>query len=303
MTETISTASTTTAPVQRVRAYLDAWNAHDGRTVLATFEPTGTYVDPTLPGRIGGDHLVRYVTGLAAAFPDLHFETEDVIVAADRVIARWRMRGTNTGPLPGAPGPTGGSCDLPGIDVITVGEGGISSVVGYFDQKTFLEQLGLRALVVPADAAPMVFGTASRTDFGNPTVPGALTMTWTEPASDAERHEVQDRTQQILEGMAAEPGFIAWLGTTTGARMHTVTAWTSPEAAEAGMARNAPHREAVQRVRRDGILPRGFTSVWVPYRLNQQMADCPTCGLKVWFDPGATPRCGCGAEIPVASYF
>jgi hypothetical protein len=39
------------------------------------------------------------------------------------------------------PQPTGGTCDLPGVDVITVGLGGIVSVVGYFDQKTFVEQL------------------------------------------------------------------------------------------------------------------------------------------------------------------
>jgi steroid delta-isomerase-like uncharacterized protein len=290
------------APVQLAQAYFDAWNAHDGPAVLATFDPAGTYVDPTLPGPIGREHLVGYVAGLAAAFPDLHFEIDDVVAAADRVIAQWRMRGTHTGPLSGAPRPTGGSCDLPGIDVITVGDGGIASVVGYFDQKTFVEQLGLRTLVVPADAASFTWGTAIRTDFGNPTVPGALSMTWTEPASKAEMREVEDRTRSILEGLAGEPGFIAWLGTTTGARMHTVTAWTSPAAAEAAMARNAPHREAVARVRRDGILPRGFTSIWVPYRLNQQMADCPACGVKVWFDAEANPRCSCGAEINVASY-
>jgi hypothetical protein len=67
------------------------------------------------------------------------------------------MRGTNTGLLPGIPDPTGATCDLPGIDVITIGDAGIVSVVGYFDQKTFVEQLGLQALIVPANEPPMVF--------------------------------------------------------------------------------------------------------------------------------------------------
>ncbi|MGH3787483.1 MAG: hypothetical protein ACRDRG_13230 [Pseudonocardiaceae bacterium] len=34
--------------------------------------------------------------------------------------------------FPGASNPTGGTCDLPGIDVITVGSDGIISVVSYF---------------------------------------------------------------------------------------------------------------------------------------------------------------------------
>lgn len=86
------------------------------------------------------------------------------------------------------------------------------------------------------------------------------------------------------------------------ARMHTVTAWTGPEAAESAVARSPAHREAVTRVRRDGLLPRGFTSIWVPHRLNQQQSDCPACGAKVWFDPGTAPRCGCGSEVTVGSY-
>ena len=32
---------------------------------------------------------------------------------------------------------------LPGIDVITLGEHGLRSVEGYFDQRTLLEQLGV----------------------------------------------------------------------------------------------------------------------------------------------------------------
>ncbi len=60
------------------------------------------------------------------------------------------MRGTNDGaPLPGTAAPTGGTLDLPGVDVITTAGDRIIDVVGYFDQKTFLEQLGRRVLVVP----------------------------------------------------------------------------------------------------------------------------------------------------------
>jgi steroid delta-isomerase-like uncharacterized protein len=129
--------------VAMAQAYMQAWNDHDGAAVVATFADGGTYVDPTLPGPVGGQALADYVAGLAAAFPDLSFEVGQLTAEDDRVVVPWRMHGTNTGPLPGVPEPTGGTCDLPGVDVITVGSGGLMSVVGYFDQKTFAEQLGL----------------------------------------------------------------------------------------------------------------------------------------------------------------
>ena len=305
MTGTPMTETQSTTPRARLvaQAYLDAWNAQDGPGVLATFAPDGTYVDPTLPGPIGGEHLAGYVGGLAAAFPDLHFAVEDVaVVPGDRVFVGWQMRGTNAGPLPGAPQPTGGTCDLPGIDVITVADGGIASVVRYFDQKTFVEQLGLQALVAPADEEPMVWGVAARTAIPNPTLPGALSMTWADVDTPAQMAEIQVRTQAILEGFAAEPGFITWLGSITGMRMHTVTAWTSAEAAESAIARSPAHREAVERVHHGDLVPRGFTSIWVPHRLNQRQSDCPQCGTKVWWDPGTTPRCACGHEPFVTAY-
>jgi steroid delta-isomerase-like uncharacterized protein len=291
-----------TGSLEIAQAYFEAWNAHDGAAVLATFDRAGTYVDPTLPGPIGGEHIAGYVAGLAAAFPDLTFAIEDVVVDGDRVIGRWRMRGTNTGPLPGTPEPTGGTCDLPGIDVITVGEGGITSVVGYFDQKTFVEQLGLQAIVVPANEPPMLFGMSARTDLGNPTVPGALAMTWIDVDSLDEQVEVQGRSRDVLQGLCAESGFLGWVGAFSGLRGHTLTLWTSPEAAESALARSAPHRAGIERVHA-GLGHRGFTSIWVPHRLNPQNANCPSCGRQVWFEAGTTaPRCACGAEVVVASY-
>ena len=68
------------------------------------------------------------------------------------VFVPWRLQGTFTGPLPGMPGPTGATFDLPAVDVITVGPEGIVSVVGYFDQKTYLEQLGLQVVIAAPEA-------------------------------------------------------------------------------------------------------------------------------------------------------
>ncbi len=102
MTDTITEGATRQQQV--AQAYLDAWNAHDGAAVLATFDPTGTYIDPALPGPIGGEHLAGHVAGLVAAFPDLHFMVEDVAVDGDRVIVRcWEC--THHAPRPTASSP------------------------------------------------------------------------------------------------------------------------------------------------------------------------------------------------------
>src|SRR5882724_10970173 len=120
-------------PEAAARMYFDGWNAHEGAAVARAV--TGTYVDPTLPAPIAGDDLAAYVDGLCAAFPDLAFVPEPELVDGDVVVARWRMQGTNDGsPLPGAPAPTNGRIDLPGIDVITTKDGRVVDVVGYFDQ-------------------------------------------------------------------------------------------------------------------------------------------------------------------------
>jgi steroid delta-isomerase-like uncharacterized protein len=282
--------------------YLAAWNAHDGAAVAQVV--SGSYVDPTLPGPIGGDDLAAYVDGLCDAFPDLRFEHDgEPVVSGTRVVTQWRMRGTNNGtPLPGAPAPTNGTIDLAGIDVFTIDDGRVATVNGYFDQKTFVEQLGLQAIVAPPDEWPVAFGLATRLDLGNLTAPGALSMTWIE-VDDGDQGELLQRTTDILTGLAGEPGFIGFQSTSVGGRFLTLTAWTAPEAAESALARSAAHEAARERVWRDGFGARGFTSFWAPYRLNQQFVLCSECAKHVSFEGGqSTTTCECGSEQTVSPY-
>jgi steroid delta-isomerase-like uncharacterized protein len=290
-------------PVEVANAYLRAWNDHDGAAVTSLFALDGTYVDPTLPSPLSGEAIAKYVAGLVAAFPDLAFVVEGINVDVNRVTLQWRMQGTNTGPFPGAPQPTGGTCDLPGVDLITVDAEGITSVVGYFDQKTFVEQLGLQALTVPQDHWPLHWGVSARTNLGNTTVPGAITMTWIDVDGDQESSEVGRRVLSIVEALASEPGFIGWVGASSGHRGHTLTAWATPQAAEAAIARTVLHREAMDRFLNHGLGAHAFTSFWIPYRLNDQLATCPDCGYRVSIASGVqSANCACGGEVTVTSY-
>jgi predicted ester cyclase len=296
----------TTIPDQRAgsalaaaTAYFDAWNAHDGAAVARAV--TGSYVDPTLPAPISGGDLAATVDGLCAAFPDLRFVHEGNNVDGDTVISRWRMQGTNNGaPLPGAPAATNTSIDLAGIDVITTRDGAVVDVVGYFDQKTFIEQLGLQAIVMPSDEWPVSFGIATRVDIGHTTVPGAISFTWIEADEVA---EIQARTQEIVTALASDPAFIGFRAASIGNRHVTLTLWTSPEAAEAALARNSPHNEAMSRMWAGGLASGGFTSNWAPHRVNAQFSSCPDCARYVAIaagDAGAT--CECGGTVEVTSY-
>ena len=286
MTSMIPTQPTASSVVE---AYAAAWNAHDGAAVAALV--SGGYVDPTLPAPVSGEVLAAVVDGLCAAFPDLHFETLGTFVDGSTTTFHWRMSGTNDGaPLPGAPAPTGGTIDLPGVDLITVDAGRIVDVVGFFDQKTFVEQLGLQTFVMPSDGWPVSFGTSTRIDLGNLTRPGGLTMTWIDVAED-EQSELIARTTDIVTALASDPAFIGFQATTVGTRNTTLALWTSPEAAEAALARATPHEEARRRMQ-SGFGRRGYTTFWQPYRLNAQFVRC-ACGAEVALD-GPTTTCACG---------
>jgi hypothetical protein len=165
-------------------------------------------------------------------------------------------------------------------------------------------EAGLRVMVVPRDEPPIGFGTAVRTDLEVTAVPGAMTMTWIEAADAGEDTEIDERGTAIVEEVAGEPGFIGFVGTTFAGRGHTFTAWTSPAAAEAAVARSRSHREARDRFLRGPLGQRGFTSIWVPHRLNPQHLRCPGCGMRHAVRPGGTAvRCRCGAESGIVSYF
>jgi len=84
------------------------------------------------------------------AFPDLKFTAEDVIASGDKVAARFRFTGTNTGEYLGAPG-TGKAVDVQGVDIIRFNDEGVGvEHWGVFDALTMMQQLGVLPEGVPA---------------------------------------------------------------------------------------------------------------------------------------------------------
>lgn len=88
--------------------------------------------------------LVAYFRGLYDAFPDLRFETLDVVEHDDRAAVRWRLTGTFAGPgaFQGF-APNGARVALEGVDVLTFRDGLIVRNDAYTDGATIARQLGV----------------------------------------------------------------------------------------------------------------------------------------------------------------
>jgi steroid delta-isomerase-like uncharacterized protein len=88
------------------------------------------------------DGVLEFFEMYRAAFPDLRMDPEDVLTSGDKVVARVRATGTNTGEFMGMP-PSGKNVDVELIDIIRFGDDGLAREHwGVADQMRMLQQLG-----------------------------------------------------------------------------------------------------------------------------------------------------------------
>lgn len=174
-------------PEALIDSYFRAWNAHDSAALSRAFAPDGTYEDPTTGGKVTGTAIAGVAERLFEALPDLAFERAEAIGSGSRRVVEWLMRGHNRGTLRAGIEPTGQAVTLAGVDVFDVDPRGIRSVRGYFDQKAFVEGLGLMALVQPIEQGRARYGYSMRVPSGNPKPPGVIALTWIQGANEDEK--------------------------------------------------------------------------------------------------------------------
>jgi steroid delta-isomerase-like uncharacterized protein len=281
--------------MEMVHRYFHAWNQHDPAGIAAAFVEGGTYEDPSTGRPLQGEEIAAYADSLFTAFPDLAFQpVAESLFRPGTLAAQWSMGGTNRGPFLGMP-PTGKTVSLRGADFITIEAGGIRSVQGYFDQRTFAEQLGLQVVVQPEAAGPFQFGIATRVSAESTAAPGAFSLTWIEVDSAERQEEVRRLTRQIAAELRHTPGFLGWIGGMVGSRMFTVTAWETPECARRLLTEGS-HPEATRRFFEPEFGATGWTGVWVPHHLNAVWVRCPSCGRLVDYDEQGG-KCACGSAL------
>ena len=283
-----------------VQAYFDAWNQHDPDAIVATFVEGGTYSDPTVPP-LTGPALAENTRRLFSAFPDLSFDIVSAVYTDERLaVVQWVMRGTNTGSLAGSP-PTNGVVALPGVDLITTEGDKIRSVQGYFDQKTFLEQLGLQVIAQPYAIGPITFGTSLAMHIGKHDKPAAFSITSLQMRSDEELQQVREYNRRIMADMAQMPGFISTILASDGKRGYTITAWTDVESPKR-LLREVGHREAMKAFFSSNFTEGAMTSVWVPHHINTLWTRCSACGKLSDYEQ-REGRCACGEPLPEIAYW
>lgn len=98
------------------------------------------------PGQVSGVEGVKQgAVMFRSAFPDLHFANDDIIAEGDKVVHRYRIRGTHQGEFFGIP-PTGKQVTVTGIDILRIAGGKIVERWSNTDDLGMMQQLG----VVPA---------------------------------------------------------------------------------------------------------------------------------------------------------
>jgi steroid delta-isomerase-like uncharacterized protein len=285
-------------------AYFEAWNARDAGAVTAALADGGTYADPTTESPLAGPALAEHARALFAAFPDLNFEVvscQPADAGADgTMVVQWLMRGTNTGPLRGQ-FPTGRTVALAGVDVITITDGEIRSVEGYFDRQTMAEQLGLQVIVQPYAIGPFEWGYAVRASGDSRKIPGAVSVTWIDTSSAEEADQVREIVRPLAAELAKAPGFISWLGIVSADRMYTLTAWESADAARE-ITRNHLHQGAVKQFFGERFCTAETTGVWIPHHLNPVRVRCTSCGGLSEVTPETEETRACGQPLPQARW-
>jgi len=88
------------------------------------------------------DGFKQMMSGLLAAFPDLHITIQDQIAAGDKVATRWVAVGTNNGAFGSVPA-TGRQVRVDGLILDCIAEGRVVERWEQWDQMGMLQQLGL----------------------------------------------------------------------------------------------------------------------------------------------------------------
>lgn len=90
----------------------------------------------------GVEELKAFVAGYRRAFPDARSTVEDQVAEDDKVVTRWRARGTHRGELGPIP-PTGKRFEMDGVTIERITAGKIAEVWVARDELGLLRQLGV----------------------------------------------------------------------------------------------------------------------------------------------------------------
>lgn len=126
--------------------YEEVWNKRRLELVDEIISPSHALHDPNLTdSAIGPEAYKRQVTRFVTAFPDLHFNVEDMFGERDKLAVAWTISGTHRGEFMGIPA-SNKKVSVDGITLNHIVNGKIMDSYISWDALGLMRQLG----VVPA---------------------------------------------------------------------------------------------------------------------------------------------------------
>lgn len=130
---------------QAVREFFEeVWNKGDEAALDRFIAEQAAGNDPRFG--IGRESFRRQWRRWREAFPDLHFEVEELVAEGDTVVSRWTLTGTQEGAFDGIPA-TGRRVDVSGMSLDHLKDGVIVAGFDAWDALGLRQQLG----AVPPD--------------------------------------------------------------------------------------------------------------------------------------------------------
>ena len=135
-----TTSSRTQTLVRRV---LEAWNSHDLDRIEALYAPDYEGVDVGVrAARLGPEQVRHGWKRYLAAFPDLQFTAEEIVVEDGRAAVSWIATGTHQGVLMHIP-PTQRRIEVRGVTLCHFEQDRLAHAVHVWDIAGLLRTLGL----------------------------------------------------------------------------------------------------------------------------------------------------------------
>ena len=125
-----------------VRRLFDRLNQKDVAVLDEVCTPDFVFHDPANPQVRSREDFKQWITGLYAAFPDIHFSLEDIVAEGDKVSYHWTLRATHSGSWRGA-APTGKPITLTAISITRILDGKSAEIWVNADALGLLQQLGV----------------------------------------------------------------------------------------------------------------------------------------------------------------
>ena len=121
----------------------EAWNTHDIERIVSFYALDYEGLDVSRASPQKGQRAVQeYAAMYITAFPDLRFETEEIIIQGNRAAIVWKAQGTHRGVLLNIP-PTHRTVTVRGVSVMTVEDGKIKRARIIWDMAGLLRDIHL----------------------------------------------------------------------------------------------------------------------------------------------------------------